>query len=165
MIKVRSGLSSSDAFHEVKKEKCQVRVSKCGNLIWQPPSHQLAPAVIVLSHDVVILDSVAIDNWAADEHAGENSSLSVFTPQQDIFVVYWSFFELLNNCNAQLFFAVADDPIDHVGAVRLGSVQQRNDRVLLVRNTIQGTSCYINNILHRSLNSMFFMAQTAIMWL
>lgn len=29
-------------------------------------------------------------------------------------------------------FSVADDPTDHVGVVRLGSVQQRHDCVLLV---------------------------------
>lgn len=46
-------------------------------------------------------------------------------------------------------FSAADDPIDHVGVVRLGSVQQRYDRVLLVRNTIQGTSRFITNTLHQ----------------
>lgn len=38
-----------------------------------------------------------------------------------------------------LTFSAADDPTDHVGAVRLGSVQQRDDRVLLVWNSLQGT--------------------------
>ena len=42
-----------------------------------------------------------------------------------------------------LLLPAADDPTDHVGAVRLGSVQQRHDRLLLVRNTIQGTGRYI----------------------
>lgn len=45
-----------------------------------------------------------------------------------------------------LFFmlsSAADDPTDHVSALRLGSDQQRCHRVLLVRNTIQGTSCFI----------------------
>lgn len=48
-------------------------------------------------------------------------------------------------------FSATDDPTDHVSVVRLGSVQQRHGCVLLVRNTIQGTSgfitstCYIAN--------------------
>lgn len=42
-------------------------------------------------------------------------------------------------------FSAADDPVDHVSVVRLGSVQQRHGRVLLVWNTIQGASCFITN--------------------
>lgn len=51
-----------------------------------------------------------------------------------------------------LLSSAADDPTDYVSALCLGSVQQRHDRVLLVRNTIQGTSMFYL-IFHRNIRT------------
>lgn len=42
-------------------------------------------------------------------------------------------------------FPAADDPVDHVRTLHLGTIQQRHDCVLLVWNEIQG------NLLHHTL--------------
>lgn len=73
------------------------------------------------------LDSVALDNWAAHGHAGEN-----LLPQFKIVTLKLCVTAGLVNA----VFSAADDPTYHVSAVCLGSVQQGHHCILLVWNEI-----------------------------